>query len=90
MRLLADVCQVTLSRHSSKKTSRSARQHRPKASLEGVNYAASPQGVALLEREHAFAVALAAEPGAWIHMPPNLPHSIRARTPVTMLLLLLK
>ena len=33
---------------------------------------------------------LAAAPGAWIHMPPNLPHSIRAKTPVTMLLLLLK
>jgi len=28
--------------------------------------------------------------GTWIHMPPQLPHSIRAETPVTMLLLLLK
>jgi quercetin dioxygenase-like cupin family protein len=28
--------------------------------------------------------------GTWIHMPPQLPHSIRAKTPVTMLLLLLK
>jgi quercetin dioxygenase-like cupin family protein len=28
--------------------------------------------------------------GAWVHMPPQLPHSIRARTPVVMLLLLLK
>jgi quercetin dioxygenase-like cupin family protein len=36
------------------------------------------------------AETLSAAPGAWIHMPPNLPHSIRAKTPVTMLLLLLK
>ncbi len=28
--------------------------------------------------------------GTWIHMPPQLPHSIRAKTPVVMLLLLLK
>jgi quercetin dioxygenase-like cupin family protein len=28
--------------------------------------------------------------GAWIHMPPALPHSITATTPVVMLLLLLK
>lgn len=28
--------------------------------------------------------------GAWMHMPPNLPHSITAKTPTTMLLLLLK
>ena len=27
--------------------------------------------------------------GTWTHMPPNLPHSILAETPVTMLLLLL-
>lgn len=31
-----------------------------------------------------------AEAGSWIHMPPQLPHSIRAISPVTMLLLLLK
>lgn len=29
-------------------------------------------------------------PGTWIHMPPGLTHSIRATTPVVMLLLLLK
>jgi quercetin dioxygenase-like cupin family protein len=29
-------------------------------------------------------------PGAWIHMTAGLPHSIHARTPVVMLLLLLK
>jgi quercetin dioxygenase-like cupin family protein len=28
--------------------------------------------------------------GAWAHMQPNLPHSILARTPVVMLLILLK
>lgn len=28
--------------------------------------------------------------GTWAHMPPNLPHSIFAKTPVVMLLLLLK
>lgn len=29
-----------------------------------------------------------ARPGAWAHMAPRLPHSIVARTPVTMLLLM--
>ena len=33
---------------------------------------------------------IAAGPGCWIHMPPHTPHSIRAKTPVVMLLLLLK
>lgn len=28
--------------------------------------------------------------GTWIHMPAQLPHSIRTKTPVTMLLLLFK
>ena len=28
--------------------------------------------------------------GTWVHMPPKLRHSIRAKTPVAMLLLLLK
>ena len=31
-----------------------------------------------------------AQPGTWIHMPANLKHSVKAKTPVTMLLLLLK
>lgn len=30
------------------------------------------------------------QPGAWIHMPAQLPHSIRTKSPVVMLLLLLK
>jgi quercetin dioxygenase-like cupin family protein len=29
-------------------------------------------------------------PGTWIHLPANLQHSIQAKTPVVMLLLLLK
>jgi quercetin dioxygenase-like cupin family protein len=33
---------------------------------------------------------LQAQSGTWIHMTPQLPHSIRARSPVVMLLLLLK
>lgn len=31
-----------------------------------------------------------AQSGTWVHMPPNLPHSIRAQTPTVMLLLLLR
>lgn len=34
--------------------------------------------------------SMEAAAGAWAHMPPNLPHSIVAKTPVTLLLLLLK
>ena len=34
--------------------------------------------------------AVTASAGTWIHMAPQLPHSIRAKTPVVMLLLLLK
>lgn len=30
-----------------------------------------------------------AKAGTWVHMPPNLPHSLYAETPVIMLLLLL-
>lgn len=31
-----------------------------------------------------------ARPGAWVHMPAGLKHSIRAKTPTVMLLVLLK
>jgi len=31
-----------------------------------------------------------AGPGTWIHMPPRLPHSVKAQTAVVMLLLMLK
>ncbi len=34
--------------------------------------------------------SMEAAAGTWAHMPPNLPHSILAKTPVVMLLLLLK
>jgi len=30
------------------------------------------------------------QPGTWIHMEPNLKHSVKTKTPVVMLLLLLK
>jgi quercetin dioxygenase-like cupin family protein len=33
---------------------------------------------------------MTAQAGTWVHMPPHLPHSIVAKTPVVMLLLLLK
>lgn len=34
--------------------------------------------------------SMEARPGTWVHMPAQLPHSVRAQTPVVMLLLLLK
>jgi quercetin dioxygenase-like cupin family protein len=33
---------------------------------------------------------MAAQAGTWVHMPPHLPHSIVAKTPVTMLLQMTK
>jgi quercetin dioxygenase-like cupin family protein len=33
---------------------------------------------------------VSAEAGAWIHMPPNLPHSLKAATQFVMLLTLIK
>jgi quercetin dioxygenase-like cupin family protein len=33
---------------------------------------------------------MTAESGAWVHMDPNLPHSVYAETPVVMLLLMLR
>src|SRR6516162_2795856 len=33
---------------------------------------------------------LEAKPGTWVHMPAGLKHSIQARTPVVMLLMLVK
>jgi quercetin dioxygenase-like cupin family protein len=33
---------------------------------------------------------MSARPGTWVHMPPRLAHSIQAKTPVVMLLLLLR
>lgn len=34
--------------------------------------------------------AMSAQTGAWVHMPPKLPHSIYAKTPVVMLLQMFK
>lgn len=34
--------------------------------------------------------AVEARAGSWVHLPPNVPHSIRARTPTVMLLLVLR
>jgi quercetin dioxygenase-like cupin family protein len=34
--------------------------------------------------------SMTARPGTWVRMPPNLPHSIVAKTPVWMLLLMFK
>ena len=34
--------------------------------------------------------SVTAKPGTWIHMPPQMRHSLRAKTPSKMLLLLLK
>ncbi|HIC90113.1 MAG TPA: cupin domain-containing protein [Anaerolineae bacterium] len=34
--------------------------------------------------------SMEAKAGTWVHMPPQLPHSIVAKTPVVMLLLLIK
>jgi quercetin dioxygenase-like cupin family protein len=34
--------------------------------------------------------AVESRPGAWVHMPKGMRHSIQAKTPVVMLLLLLK
>jgi hypothetical protein len=31
-----------------------------------------------------------ASAGSWVHMPPRLPHSLYAKTPVIMLLLMFK
>lgn len=31
-----------------------------------------------------------AKPGTWVHMPANLPHSVYAKTPTKMLLIMLK
>ncbi|RMH68252.1 MAG: cupin, partial [Gemmatimonadetes bacterium] len=34
--------------------------------------------------------AKTAQSGAWVHMQPNLPHSIKAKKPLIMLLILIK
>jgi quercetin dioxygenase-like cupin family protein len=54
--------------------------------------AAVPAIVHILEGECDLTVgpdAYQAQAGSWVHMPPNMPHSIFARTPVRMLLLMM-
>ncbi len=55
--------------------------------------ASSPAVLHFLQGEAALTLgddALEAKPGTWVHMRKGLRHSIQARTPVVMLLLLLK
>jgi quercetin dioxygenase-like cupin family protein len=55
--------------------------------------AATPAIMHFLKGESAVSLGsekVAATAGTWIHMPPQLPHSISTKTPVVMLLLLLK
>ncbi len=55
--------------------------------------AASPAVLHLLQGEAEVTLGqetFAAAAGMWAHLPAQLPHSIRAKTPVVMLLLLLK
>ena len=55
--------------------------------------AASPAILHILQGEAHLTVAgevREARPGAWLHLPARMPHSLRAKTPVIMLLLLLK
>lgn len=55
--------------------------------------AASPAIVQILKGEATLTIAgeeRSAGPGTWLHMPARMPHSLVAKTPVVMLLLLLK
>ena len=55
--------------------------------------AGSPAIVQILKGEATLTIAgeeRSAGPGAWLHMPARMPHSLVAKTPVVMLLLLLK
>ena len=55
--------------------------------------AAMPVTLEIVEGEAAITLGdeeVEGRPGTWIHLPANLSHSVVARTPVTMLLTLLK
>ena len=55
--------------------------------------ASVPAIIHVLEGEAALTLgseASEASAGTWVHMPARLPHSVRAKTQVTMLLLMLK
>lgn len=55
--------------------------------------ASMPATILILQGEAALTLGsdrLEAHPGTWVHMPPNMAHSLFARTPVVMLLLLVR
>ncbi len=55
--------------------------------------AATPAIIHILQGEATLTLGAetqAAGPGTWVHMPARLPHALVAKTPVTMLLLLLR
>jgi quercetin dioxygenase-like cupin family protein/NAD-dependent dihydropyrimidine dehydrogenase PreA subunit len=55
--------------------------------------ASMPATILILQGEAALTLGsdrLEAHPGTWVHMPPNMPHSLLAETPVVMLLLLFR
>jgi quercetin dioxygenase-like cupin family protein/NAD-dependent dihydropyrimidine dehydrogenase PreA subunit len=55
--------------------------------------ASMPATLLILQGEAALTLGsdrLEAHPGTWVHMPPNMPHSLLAETPVVMLLLLFR
>jgi quercetin dioxygenase-like cupin family protein/ferredoxin len=55
--------------------------------------ASMPATILILQGEAALTLGsdrLEAHPGTWVHMPPNMPHSLLAKTPVVMLLLLFR
>lgn len=55
------------------------------ASVPAVIHILSGEGELMLGGER-----LEAAPGVWAHLPAHLPHSVRARTPLTLLLLMLR
>jgi quercetin dioxygenase-like cupin family protein len=55
--------------------------------------ASMPATLLILQGEAALTLGsdrLEAQPGTWVHMPPNMAHSLLAKTPVVMLLLLFR
>ncbi len=55
--------------------------------------ASVPATIHILKGEGALTLGgdrLEARPGTWVYMPASLPHSVQARTPLTMLLVMLR
>jgi quercetin dioxygenase-like cupin family protein len=55
------------------------------AAVPAILHVVAGEATLTLGAEH-----LEARPNSWVHLPAQLPHSVSARTPVVMLLLLLK